>query len=451
VSGALLLGLAVAGVSFTLKVIVEGIKALREVMALWRSDEERHRWRQRQLFAARAAREIHDLGLGESWSDHRFAELEAEVEAQGALRKPTVFGLVAGDSSAKRRERSLTAALSKSAERIILLEGDPGSGKSVALKHVAERLATRASKAWSLGAVIPLYVNLKEFSLSRGALDANAVHDFVLSYLKRGNDRDIDAFLDQEFDRGLRDGTWLLLFDSFDEIPEILAATDNRTIERYTEALSSFLHGMKRCRGVIASRAFRGPRAAEWPTFMIMPLSDGRRRELVGQFGLRRERVRELLVAIAGAGPDIQVMASNPMFLGMLCDHVQAGRPFPSHAHDAFESYVERRLSRDRERLYRRHAIDPDALQATAEAIAFGMTAGSSPGLSPTRGAIQRVLSELGRPETATLDRDMDALEYLKLARGSDTSGISGTERTFTFAHRRQWAIEVAGILPRTG
>lgn len=58
-----------------------------------------------------------------------------------------------------------------------------------------------------------------------------------------------------EFDWGLRTGTWLFLFDSFDEIPDILGSTETDTVvEEYADALFHFLHGMNQCRGVVASR-----------------------------------------------------------------------------------------------------------------------------------------------------------------------------------------------------
>jgi hypothetical protein len=46
-------------------------------------------------------------------------------------------------------------------------EGDPGSGKSVALRHLALKMAKIAAGSRSLKSVIPIFVNLKELNRSR--------------------------------------------------------------------------------------------------------------------------------------------------------------------------------------------------------------------------------------------------------------------------------------------
>ena len=57
--------------------------------------------------------------------------------------------------------------------------------------------------------------------------------------MNAARDRDIEQFLEEEFDRGMQEGTWLFLFDSFDEIPEILSATSaNEAIEAYAGAVA---------------------------------------------------------------------------------------------------------------------------------------------------------------------------------------------------------------------
>ena len=104
----------------------------------------------------------------------------------------------------------------------MILEGEPGSGKSVALRHLADRLAREAERSRSTTSLIPLYVNLKEFRPLQRPVDSQSVRDFVFESLTRANDRDVEQFLEDEFDRGMREGSWLLLLDSFDEIPDVL-------------------------------------------------------------------------------------------------------------------------------------------------------------------------------------------------------------------------------------
>ena len=98
--------------------------------------------------------------------------------------------------------------------------GEPGSGKSVALRHVVQKMAARAKKSRSLKSTIPIYVNLKELERAEGeAIDRSLIESFVKKVLARSNDRDVERFLDEQFSSGIEDGTWFFLFDSFDEIP----------------------------------------------------------------------------------------------------------------------------------------------------------------------------------------------------------------------------------------
>jgi predicted NACHT family NTPase len=182
-----------------------------------------------------------------------------------------------------KREKSLSTALRKSQEKIILLEGEPGSGKSVALRHVALDIARRAIKSNDPESLIPFYINLKELRRENNQpINRQTIERFVIASLKRINDRDIDKFLDDEFQLGLDNGSWFFLFDSFDEIPEILGAEDaDAKIRDYAEAILDFLHGLNACQGVVASRYFKGPRQIGWSRFRILNLTSVRQKELI--------------------------------------------------------------------------------------------------------------------------------------------------------------------------
>jgi predicted NACHT family NTPase len=239
----------------------------------------------RQMFASVVEGKIRDINSNEKWGDYRFTELEAEVEAEGERRNLSLNPFRRRTRSGLRREKSLTRAIELSRERLIQLEGEPGSGKSVALRFVARTLAERASRSRRLRSVIPLYLNLKGLSRKPDeAVDQNLIKSFVLRTLNNANDRDVERFLEEEFSLGMKEGTWLFLFDSFDEIPEVLSSTEaDEAIKSYAGAISDFMSGMNRCRGVVASRHFRGPGQSRWPRFRILPLTEPRRLEPIKQ------------------------------------------------------------------------------------------------------------------------------------------------------------------------
>jgi hypothetical protein len=223
------------------------------------------------------------------WRDYKYGELEAEVETEGRRRSSLRFLSFGWRRSKLRRERSLTKALRRSAERVVLLEGDPGSGRSVAMRHVARTVAMRSGKSRRTDSLIPLYVNLR--GLEHGSttqVNAALIRNFVLRTLNRNRDRDAQKFLETEFDLGLRNGTWFFLFDSFDELPGVLSSTEQDDyITEYSDAISDFLHGFNNiCRGIVASRGFRGPGRADWPRFRILGLSDARQFEIIRKANL---------------------------------------------------------------------------------------------------------------------------------------------------------------------
>jgi len=408
------------------------------ISSLFYKAEDKRRLAQRRRFADHVESEIRRLNNLEAWSDYRFAELEAEVEAEGRQRVYGILPILRRTRSGLRREKSLSRALETSQERLILVEGEPGSGKSVALRHVAQSMAHRAMRARTVKQIVPIYVNLKELKPDKGeVVDRNLIQSFVLRSLNRANDRDIEEFLESEFGKGLQEGTWLFLFDSFDEIPDVLSSTEaDAIIRKYSDAISDFLHGLNLCRGIVASRQFRGPGQSGWPRFRILQLSEKKREELVQKADLGSDLQTTIVGQLGIAGDEIRGMTSNPMFLGLLCEYMRAGNPFPQNAHSVFEAYVETRLNRDEERLQRRFKLKPGTIRATAEQVAFCMAADSGLGLTPTRQNIAKAMKKFEFRVARDFDSQLDALEYIKLAR-SETATAAGDSKPFTFAHRR--------------
>ena len=393
----------------------------------------RQRWRR---FADYHDGQLRWLAAKEDWRDDRFAELEAEVEVEGRERISRWLRGSPSREVALRREKSLSRALERSTERLIILEGEPGSGKSVALRHVAQRMARQAADVHDPG-IVPLYVNLKEFRPTSHPVDGAEVRQFIISNANRVNDRDVEQFLEEEFDRGLAEGKWLLLLDSFDEIPEVLAATESdAVVEEYTDAIYNFLHGMNSSRGVVASREFRGPRTAELPKFRIMPLTARQRTDLVRRSGLDPEGQRLFNQQMAVAEPDLRQMSANPMFLSLVCEHVQAFKAFPPNSYTVFETYLARRFSRDAARIQRRYGANVDFVRRIAEESAFCMAITPSLGLSPSRRDLYTSLVTTNLPLLTRLDTALDALEYIKIGRSVEELAASDGQ-LFTFAHRR--------------
>lgn len=411
--------------------------AFRPVKNRRQSSEEAYRAQQRRGFARYVVSQLERLAVAEDWRDDRFAELEAEVEVQGRERIVPWLRFSPYRNVTLRREKSLSTGLARTTDSLVILEGEPGSGKSVALRHLADHLARKAQNSDSSTSLIPLYVNLKEFRPTQRPVDANAVHDFIVDSLTRAHDRNADQFIRDEFDRGMMEGSWLLLLDSFDEIPDVLSSTESdNTVAEYALAMRDFLTGMRKGRAVVASREFRGPQAFNVPRFRIVNLTAEQQGDLVRKSGLRPMAQAAVHAGLADADPELRQLARNPMFLGLVCEYVRSRDTFPPSSHAAYDSFLEQRLTRDADRLRKRYGVGPDEVRLVAEETAFCMTATKGLGLSPARADLRVALAADGRISLRLLDKVLDALEYTKLGRAADDPAGAGVPH-FTFAHRR--------------
>lgn len=397
--------------------------------------DELHRRSQRKSFALYLCSDLHLVNSREDWRDERFADLEAEVEVEGRVRRWRWIGRFPTRTTGLRRERSLARALERSEEQIITLEGEPGAGKSVALRHLALTLATRAAESAQPG-VIPLYVNLRTFHPPQRPVTPEHVNEFIYEALAQVKDRNVVAFLEQEYQAGLNDGRWLLLLDSFDEIPDILGATDcDETVREYAEAIYQFVHAMKSCRSIVASREFRGP-DLRIPRFRIMPMRPAHQRVLVRNSGIRPAAQNEVLGAVLAPDAEWAQLGANPMFLNMLCAYIRDAHIMPESRHAVFEQYFAARLASDAERIRTRFQVEIGTVRTVAELAAFTMAVRSDLGLEPERSALIDALApDSEELEHTVLGRVLDALEFAKLARSS-SHGPADTA-TFSFAHRR--------------
>jgi hypothetical protein len=398
--------------------------------------EPRYRTEQRRQFARHVQTQLQQLAGQENWKDERFADLEAEVDVEGRQRRIPWFRHSPSRTIILRREKSLARALERSTEPLIVLEGDPGAGKSVALRHLAEQLSEKARRNPE-HSKLPLYINLKEFHSERRPVDSSSVRDFIFANVVRVNDRDVERFMDEEFDRGLNDGSFVLLLDSFDEIPDILSSTEaDDTVEEYALAIHNFLFGMRKSRAIVASREFRGPKTFREPRFTIVPLTGKRQVDLIRRSGLRPDQARTVEDGLATADSEIQREATNPMVLGLICEFTRSTGNFPESSYSVYESYLSQRFTRDAERLQKRYRVSAPFVRSLTEEIAFVMAASPGLGLSPTRQELRAALLKNDQITTTRLDAVLDALEYTKLGRSAEDADGSG-QPSFTFAHRR--------------
>lgn len=429
-------GLAIGAVVNLLKLLVKLFDYLKSA---WGYLSERfsgeksfreHIERRRQFLTVLGS-DLATIGKSEAWNDQNFTDLEAEVEIEGGYYASLLDRLRKKRSFSLRKEPSLIGAIDGSAERCLLLTGDPGAGKSVALRHLAVQMIERAKKSKRKYCPIPLYVNLRDLSAD-GVSDSTAFKKFVIDNVRRG-DADTAEYVQAHWADFNLKGGWFFLFDSFDEIPEVLhAANEDAEVGRYGAVIQRFMDGLGACRGVLASREYKSPKALAWPKLRILPLNEKLQDQLIARTFLSDNQKGVALRAISASASSTY---KNPLFLTLLCRYVKENSAPPKNEHELLLRHVDSLASRDSEYIASRWGLKPPELIDLASELAKLFALSPEIGLSPTIDQINQQAKKLGVFKDG-VNFAIEALTYVKIGR-TDLASSSSSERRFAFSHRR--------------
>lgn len=396
--------------------------------------EKKQEIRKRQQFCTVLRSDLDAIAKAESWNDQLFTDLEAEVEAEGSYYSSPLARLLGKKSAGIRRAPSLIKAIHTSTERCMLLVGEPGSGKSVALRHLARDLAEDGCNSHIEKITIPLYINLKELPICDASnLNANFIKQFVLDHIRRG-DSDTADYVRSHWENYKDQGVWFFLFDSFDEIPAVLHAPNGSPIiAQHSQALRQFMSGMGTCRSVLASREFKGPEALPWEKLRILPLKQQRQDEMIDNTFLSDEYkdvVRQHLVTVSNS------IFGNPLFLSLLCRFVGDNHTSPANDHDLLIRHIKKLTQRDSDYIHRLYGFSPDLLLQGATNLAVLFAEKPELSLAPRYDEIISAFSAEHQSFPIDLERLMSALIDVKIGRCDVKEARAGDHR-FTFSHRR--------------
>lgn len=415
-------------------------------LPMWLSSDSKSRVRRRKQFCGVLDADLAYLAKAENWNDQYFTDLEAEVETEGGYYASSWDRFWRRKSFGLRKERSLIRAINSSTERAMQLVGEPGSGKSVALRHLAKQFAEQGRKSNDKKAKVPLYVNLREMDnhYPKG-VTVDDVRMFVLDNIRRG-DADTSAFVRENWQDYCNKGTWLFLFDSFDEIPAVLhAETGSDVVKQYSEAIRQFLEGMGECKGILASREFKGPQALPWKKLRILPLSEEKQDELIGNSFLDESKMSLVRQHLAGTYSSI---GTTPLFLTLLCRYVKDEKREPNNDHDILLQHVERLAGREPEYLWRKYKLSVGDLIVGAERLARLFAEDETLSLAPS---LDQISSQLKGEQVpgGSIERLVSALVDCKIGR-ADVPNAAHGDRRFAFAHRRYQEALFVRYLART-
>lgn len=427
--------LALLALEKVAKVLASLVESLGKLgMPLRSNQDQKLAIRRRQQFCGVLRSDLDAIAKAENWNDQWFTDLEAEVEAEGGYYSNTLSRFLKRRSNGIRRVPSLIQAIQTSTERCMLLVGDPGCGKSVALRHLGRTLADEGNKARAANVQVPLYINLKELpACNAEELTPDYIENFVIEHIRRG-DSDTAAYLRDHWQDYKTKGTWFFLFDSFDEIPAVLHAPNgSQTIEQYSQALRKFMDGMGACRGVLASREYKGPEALPWQKLRILPLSQQRQDELIDNTYLNNQYktlVRQHLATVGGG------IFGNPLFMSLLCRYVGDTQKCPANDYDLLLRHIERLAQRDPAYILKQYGLNESQLLEGATLLAVLFAEEHNLSLAPKHDEIDQALNVRHTILPVDLERLLSALIDVKIGR-SDVKEARPGDRRFTFSHRR--------------
>lgn len=408
----------------------------------------------RKNFVDHLSYEVRRLNREADWNDFHYTELEAEVEVDPSLdldmhpsKNPIVWihslcQIVRKSieiSPSLKIQPDLIQAIMSSKSRSFLVIGDPGSGKTVSLRHLFLEMAKISVSSKDKAAVVPIYLNLKHLDVKQDEVDADRIHNWVIGQLRADQDRTIQEFLDKNFEQMLKNGAFFFLFDSFDEIPAVMdAQEEQKVVHQYAEAMDNFLHSQHQCRGLVSSRPYRAPKIFMGQRMAIRSLSNKRiKKALYKYMGQEMALADQLWQELVQSREDMLYIAQNPFYLGLLARYAKENQKLPDRHYDLFEHFVQTRAHTDEERL-RHLGLTPAKLVERASILAFAMTRTPNVGLEVDVDHIRKVTN--GFNETSGWDPNMiepllNALAYSKLGRISQEE--PGNPGDFSFVHRR--------------
>lgn len=398
----------------------------------------------RNNFIEHLQSEIKKIHMDTNWSDYYYTDLDAEVEItnlnEGCKIKyiPSSIKRLIGIEKKNELKRNLIEAILSSKLDSFLVIGEPGSGKTVSLHKLFDRLAKKCLKSKNTKATVPIYLNLKYLRLKEEEIAADKIHEWVTNQICTGQDRSVNEFVKHNFEKMFAEGQLFFLFDSFDEIPAIMDSDGNQNIVlKYSDAIYNFFNSATKCKGLVCSRPYRAPTGYMGQKIRILPLPTKKVKEALYRYLDQEHELAVKLWQELTQNYNLLDIIKNPFYLGLLTHYVTKHNSLPEKNYDLFDDFVNQRAEDDTDRL-KSFNFTPKELVEAASNLAYSMIKAKTIGLNVRLDSINELISstnESNRWSSKQIDNLIGALVYSKFGQLTDEDDVNS--RSFSFAHRR--------------
>lgn len=362
------------------------------------------------------AKKIDQFDKEYNWLDRYFVPLKADVEIK---RK----------SGKRKKVVDLFAALKKCHQKnppIYLLIGEPGAGKSVALRKLCRELLKEVDESGK----IPLYINLKEWKNLSGHLQKGDMPtqeqlvEFILDFLCNGATYSLESELEDKFLSYIQQGRWFFIFDSFDEIPCLLNLQEPELVIEHLSGLLYEFMIQHNCGGILASRPYRSP-VSSFKTNVVLTIRPMDEDKINKFFSRYTNNSKRLLKDIYYQKTELINLLRNPFYASLILNYYNHKKKLPSGQTDMFDDFVKMRIDSCAKKLKKAKLTEEDVVIGACS-IAHCMFECES-GLEIPIDILKKELRQ-----ELWIDNVIDILCCAKICRVSE-----GEESSVTFVHRR--------------
>jgi predicted nucleotidyltransferase/transcriptional regulator with XRE-family HTH domain len=245
-------------------------------------------------------------------------------------------------------EQAFAECLSR--HRRLLLSGEPGSGKTTSLRHVARSYAkgTQDEDGYPNRPLTPIFVRLANYAKARERDGQLSLVQFVLTRVQPGSAPVPTTFWERLLEEELSRGNCLVLLDGLDEVgrADSLSGVLRDFITRYPDnqfVLTSRVVGLET--GPWERLDFRTCAITRWQASDIRLFARRWYTARHGEGGERQrkenERRAEELSAAILSQPSLREIATNPLMLTILAALHYANAALPRRRADLYAKVVE--------------------------------------------------------------------------------------------------------------